>query len=249
MAPKTEVLRNPEPFPWHVGADVIPSFAPGTRVWTPTPIGRTWDIVNFAVATVHRTDGNQVILRAGQLEFTVPAALLLPVRAPGKLARGTPVVAAMGLTGEWAKVAESSADAVAVQLVLAQEVVIRTVAPDAVLPLDGKPGPGHPVAIWKQNAVEFGMLLYLNNEKAGVIGYAGRFELVPAQWVRFVPLDANLKKNASLWSPYAGRLEEVRVLEVLENGAAAKVLFVSHPEAPSINPRVVSYARITRMVW
>jgi len=248
LAPKTDFVRNTEPFPWRAGADVIPSFAPQSRVWAPTPIGRTWDVVNFAVATVHRVEGNQVVLRAGQLEFTVPAAVLLPVRSPGKLAGGTPVLAAMGLTGEWAKVVESTDQAVTVHLVFAQEVVARTLAPDAVLPLDKK-GPGSPVAVWRQNGAEFGMLIYLDGERAGVIGYAGRLDWVPAAQVRFVPLDIALKKNVSLMSPYADRLEEVRVLEVLENGAAARVLFVSRPEEPGINPRVVPYARLTRMLW
>lgn len=247
LAPKVNIVRNPKPFPWYKGIDVIPSFAVKSRVWAPTPVGRSWDIVNFALATVHQIEGNQVILRAGELEFTVPAAVLVPAHISKNLARGTPVVAAIGLTGEWAKIIENTDQGVVVQLVFAQEVVTRTLTPDAVLPLDGK-GPGSPVGILRQNkTVGFGMLVYIDHDIAGVIGYAGRFEHVPTQSIRFVSLDTRLKKNTSMFAPYTDRLEEVRILDVLENGVAAKVLFVSRSEETGINPRVVSYARLTPM--
>jgi len=246
---KTAAVRNPETFPWYVGPEVIPSCKPGDRVWTPAPIGRTWDVINMAVASVVRIDGNHVVLQAGVLEFTVPAAVLLPATAHARLTTRTPVLACLGLAGEWGRVVSSDKETVGVALVMAQTVVTRELPANAVLPLTGKGGPGHPVTFHRGENIGFGLLLYLNREKAGIITYTGKLELVNPDQVRFVPLDATPVRNATMWSPFADTLEEVRIQQVLENGAAVEILFVSRPQAPLINPRVVTSARVTRMLW
>ncbi|MBU1243458.1 hypothetical protein KKD52_09895 [Myxococcota bacterium] len=249
MARKSAAIRNPDTFPWYVGPEVIPSFKPGDRVWTPTPIGRSWDIINMAIASVVRIDGNHVVLQAGVLEFTVPAAVLLPAVAPARLAPRTPVLACLGLTGEWGRVTTASQETVNVQLVMAQSVITREVDTASVLALTGKGGPGHPVTFHRGENIGFGLLLYLNREKAGIITYTGKLELVAPDQVRFVPLNVIPVKNATMWSPFADSLEEVRILQVLENGAAVEILFVSRPQEPLINPRIVTSARVTKMLW
>ena len=250
LATRSAAVRNPETFPWYVGPEVIPSFKPGDRVWTPMPIGRSWDIINMAIASVVRIDGNHVVLQAGVLEFTVPAAVLLPAVAPDKpIPARTPVLACLGLTGEWGRVASTSKETVTVALVMAQEVVTREVDPASVLVLTGRGGPGHPVAFHRGENIGFGLLLYLNREKAGIITYTGKLELVNPDQVRFVPLETTPVKNATMWSPFADSLEEVRVQQVLENGTAVEILFVSRPVAPMLNPRIVTSSRVTKMLW
>jgi hypothetical protein len=249
LAKKNAAIRNPETFPWYVGPEVIPSFKPGDRVWTPTPIGRSWDIINMAVASVVRVDGNHVVLQAGVLEFTVPAAVLLPAVAPPRLAPRTPVLACLGLTGEWGRVTAVSRETANVQLVMAQTVVSREIDTTSILPLTGKGGPGHPVAFHRGENIGFGLLLYMNREKAGIITYTGKLELVNPSQVRFVPVEATPVKNSTMWSPFADSLEEVRVQQVLENGAAVEIFFVSRPSEPLINPRIVTAARVTKMLW
>ncbi len=250
LATKNAAVRNPETFPWYVGPEVIPSFKPGDRVWTPMPIGRSWDIINMAIATVVRIDGNHVVLQAGVIEFTVPAAVLLPAIAPAKaIPVRTPVLACLGLSGEWGRVASTTREIVTVSLVMAQSVVTREVDPSALLVLTGRGGPGHPVAFHRGENIGFGLLLYLNREKAGIITYSGKLELVNPDQVRFVPLDSQPVKNATMWSPFADSLEEVRVQEVLDNGSAVEIFFVSRPPEPLINPRIVTSARVTRMLW
>lgn len=246
---KTATVRNPEVFPWYIGPEAIPSFKPGDRVWTPTPVGRTWDIINLAVATVDRIDGNLVHLQAGVLEFSVPAAVLLPAVAPARLTPRAPVLACLGLAGEWGRVVSVNPESLTVALVMAQSVVTRDVTPDQVLPLTGKGGAGHPVAFHRGESIGFGMLLYLNREKAGVITYTGKLELVNPDQVRFVALDKPPVRNASMWASFADTLEEVRVLQVLEHDAAVEVLFPLRPQEPLINPRIISSARVTKMPW
>lgn len=246
---KTASVRNPEVFPWYIGPEAIPSFKPGDHVWTPTPIGRTWDVINMAIATVDRIDGNLVHLQAGVLEFSVPAAVLLPAAAPSRLPPRTPVLACLGLTGEWGRVVSMDKESVNVALVMAQSVVTRDVTPDRVLPLTGKGGPGHPVAFHRGESVGFGMLLYLNREKAGIITYTGKLELVNPDQVRFVALDPTPVRNAVMWATFADTLEEVRILQVLEHAAAVEVLFPLRPQEPLINPRIISTARVTKMPW
>jgi len=250
LVKKSAAIRNPEVFPWYVGPEVIPSFKKGDRVWTPTPIGRSWDIINMAVATVERIDGNHVVLQAGVLEFTVPAAVLLPAVAPAKpIPARTPVLACLGLTGEWGRVTAPSKETVSVALVMAQTVVTREVEPASVMVLTGRGGPGHPVAFHRGENLGFGLLLYLNREKAGIITYTGKLELVNPDQVRFVPLEKTPVKNTSMFSPFADALEEVRIQQVLEDGAAVEIFFVSRPQQPLINPRIVTSARVTKMLW
>ncbi len=212
------------------------------------PIGRSWDIINLSIASVLQVEGNHVMLKAGVLEFTVPGALLIPAAAPGKLAPGTPVLAALGLTGEWGRVSRVSDGSIQVQMVMGKQVVTRTVEPAAVLVLSGK-GPGNPVIFHRGESVGFGMLLYMNHERAGVITYTGKLELIQPRDIRFVDVQKIPRKNAAMWAPFADRMEEVKVLDVLENGAALEVFWVLRPKDPQLNPRVISFAKVTRMMW
>ncbi|MBU1239984.1 hypothetical protein KKF84_00455 [Myxococcota bacterium] len=236
------------PFPFFEGTSAVPGFKPGDMVWSPVPVGGAWDIVNYSIARVKKVVETRVHLDANGVDFVVPGAMLQGFKRPkARLKRGDTVLCAISMSSEWGKVVSTAKGRVLVSMVWARGERKEEIPVERLLLLEaGKPSPGMPVVFSRGGHFEFGQLIHRARTTSWIIGYAGKLLRVKNDEVKLVPTGVKFPRKGRVWTLWYDKMEEARVEKVLENGAGYMIRFPERPLEPYRNPRLVSFARVTK---
>ncbi|MGM0597829.1 MAG: hypothetical protein ACQES9_12410 [Myxococcota bacterium] len=235
-------------FTFYTGANEVPAFKKGEKVWSPVPVDNDWKIVNYSICDVKEIIGYNVLLKNGKTEFKVPGAILDKVKkTKKKFKKGDAVLVNLGMSSEWGKVQKVKKTSLVVAFLWANEVERKVVKPEMVKILpDKKAVPGAPLIYKKNKKWKFGQLIYSIEGKTCLIGFAGKLEFIDNHNIHYQKYSRKFSLKKRVWIPWLNYLEEGKILKILPEGVGYEVLYFNHPRAKFRNPRKLSFARVVK---
>jgi hypothetical protein len=190
---------------------------PGKRGWSLGP-GDAWTVGLYEFV---RSEGTKNVFKApGEPDFAIPGAYTFPATPAKGQRKGAPVLVPVESETACGRVVSASETAIEVAYIFDTKKVVKSFAPDQVLPLDGKLGYGAPVAYkGTPDAKTFalGWLVYQDGKTAWLVG-ATRVDVGA---VRPIDVVKEYKAGDKVWAMAAemgDSFQQVTLTKVLEDG-------------------------------